>query len=167
MNGVYVADGAFTGARLRFTKVDNPVNVGTYVLKPDDRLRIFRCKVSHDYIWYISATGDSLYHQSRAAYHRTSAAEWHARAPWARAVGSGGGARERGALTQCPAARPSSDCGRASAAELQAAHIGTCTARRRALEVERASSCGAAAGPDHDAPLRLRLRVGINTGGVP
>ena len=59
LNGVYVADGAFTGARLRFTKVDNPVNVGTYVLKPDDRLRIFRCKVSHDYIWYISATGDA------------------------------------------------------------------------------------------------------------
>ena len=58
VNGVYVADTTESGDRLRWTKIDTPANVGTYVLKPDDRVRLFRCRLSsHGHAWYISATG--------------------------------------------------------------------------------------------------------------
>jgi hypothetical protein len=60
VNGVYVADSTESGERQRWTKIDTPTKVGAYVLKPDDRVRLFRCRLSsHGYAWYISATGPS------------------------------------------------------------------------------------------------------------
>jgi hypothetical protein len=59
LNGLYFADpgSEMTFERLRWTKCVTPLAVGSYELKPNEKVRLFRCHVQNEIVWYISATG--------------------------------------------------------------------------------------------------------------